>query len=90
MIVDAFFSFVAKVVMWPLTLLPEWSPVDLSGPIAAVQGLALGEWIGWVNNYLPVTHGLTAIGVILVVTNATFIANWVLWLGTKLHLLGGS
>ncbi len=89
MIVDAFFSFVTNVLLWPLTLLPEWTPVDLSAPIAAIEGLPIGQWVGWVNNYLPVTQGAAALGLILVVSNATWLTNWVIWLLTKAHILGG-
>ena len=90
MIVDAIFSFVANIVLWPFSLLPDWNPVDLSGPTQAVADLPLVEWIGWVNNYLPVTHGVAAIVLIIAVANSTWIVNWLLWLGTKLHVFGGS
>jgi hypothetical protein len=88
-ITDAIFTFFATILLWPLTLLPAWDPLDLSGPTAAIASLDVGSWLGWVNQYLPVTQGVVALGLILVVSNATWLTNWVIWLLTKAHILGG-
>jgi len=71
-------------------LLPTWSVVDLSGYPAWLGEHSPFSWLGWLDWYFPVTDVLIILGVILTIGVALHVVEWTLWLGTKLHIFGGS
>lgn len=85
---------VLRVIAAPLTalggLLPDWEPVDLSGYGAWLSEHNPFTWFGWLNWYFPVTDVVAICGVLVTIGIALHAWNWVLWIGTKLHLFGGS
>jgi hypothetical protein len=72
------------------SLLPNWDPVDLSGYGAWLSEHDPFSWFGWLNFYFPVADVLIIVGVLLTVGVALNAWHWVVWIGTKLHLFGGS
>lgn len=52
-----------------------WLPESVISPISSTIGAAapLFSWVGWLNQYLPITEALIVLGVQL--------GAWVAWLG---------
>jgi hypothetical protein len=71
-------------------VLPEWDPVDLSGYGAWLVEHSPFSWFGWLNHYFPVADVLAILAVLLTVGLALHAWGWVVWLGTKLHIFGGT
>lgn len=71
-------------------LLPEWDPVDLSGYGSWLAEHSPFSWFGWLNYYFPVSDILIILGVLLSVGLALHAWQWIVWLGTKLHIFGGT
>jgi hypothetical protein len=73
-----------------LALLPAWTPVDLSGPVAAITGTALFDGLGWLNHYLPVDTMLTLLSLQLTIWAAVYVVRFVIWLLQLFHVAGGA
>ncbi len=71
-------------------LLPTWEGPDLSGYSAWLAEHSPFSWFGWLNWYFPVSDVLVILGLVLTIGIALHAWNWVVWVGTKLHLFGGS
>ena len=46
--------------------------------------------LGWVNNYLPLSDAVLAVGILLTLLAIMLSVRIALWAGKKIHLLGGS
>lgn len=77
-------------VLLVLALLPEWSPIDLSGPVAAITNTALFDGLGWLNSYFPVDTLLTILGLQLTLWSAVYVVRFVIWLLQLFRVAGGS
>lgn len=89
MIIEALFNIFSAAVRWIFGLMPGWTPIDLSGVEASVRGISVGNWLAWLNHYLPITHGVAALALVVGVASSTYLVNWALWLLTKLRVIGG-
>jgi len=72
-------------------ILPDWNP-DIPGFLDVVlPALATPfSWLGGANHYLPVDTGLVLLGLGLTMWLASHVYNGVIWVLTKMHVLGGA
>jgi hypothetical protein len=80
-------------VSWLLGQFPSASSVGL--PDFSSYGAAIGDWriwqyFGWANHFLPLDLAAALFGVRLLIWAALYGIEFLSWLGTKLHLFGGS
>lgn len=92
MIFDAVFALIKAALSGIASLLPTWTPVDLATPVADFMGRLGPGWafLRWLNWYLPIKEGLVVVGLGLTLFGALQGWKLVLYLGVKLHLLGGT
>lgn len=88
MITEAIFAVFRALLQIPLLLLPEWDPIDLSGAAEAIADLPIASWVRWFDYYLPVSHGLVALGLLLAVGAAAYAFDWLVWILARVHVLG--
>lgn len=89
MIIEAILIVLAAPLQLVGDLLPDWDPVDLSGFDDWLSAHDPFSWFGWLNWYFPVSDAVAIAGVLLAVGLALHAWNWVVWIGTKLHIFGG-
>jgi hypothetical protein len=87
-ILDALFNWFADVVHWFLAQLPTIPHPDLSGLQAATS--AVWTYSTWANDYVPLDHAVVLVGLSVGAWFIFYALRFVEWLGTKLHILGGS
>jgi len=92
MIVQFFIDIVFGFLEGLLGLLPDWTPYDLSGLVDALDAnhWTNGTFLAWLNQYVPIEETVTVSIGFLSLFVAMFVYNQVVWILTKLHVLGGS
>jgi hypothetical protein len=91
MVVTAIFKLISLIIGGLASFMPSWDPVDFVGitdELTAKAGPLFGflRWLDW---YLPVTEFIQIAGVVLGLYAAAVVYKAVMWLLTKLHVLGG-
>lgn len=92
MITDKLFEWFAAAIRWVLGVLPDWQFPDLA---ADVESLFVvigphGSFAAWFNLYVPLTEALALLGIGLVIWVAAHAYFALVWVLTKLHVMGGS
>lgn len=88
MIVEAIINFFVTILQGVVNLLPTVPFPDVSG-IPGQLAPVLG-WVGWANQYLPVTEALTMLGIGLGVWVVMHLVRLTLWLLRLVHVAGGA
>jgi hypothetical protein len=88
MITDLILGWMKSAITALLGLLPTVSVPDIHSGISGLGVLWNG--LAWGNQYAPVTEALAMLGILLTAWTAMQLFNVVLWVLTKLHVLGGS
>jgi hypothetical protein len=87
MIVDAIVGLGVGLLTGLLALLPDVEPPDLSGAVAAIDGIA--AYTGWLNKYFPVAEAITILGIVVTVYTGMYVVKFLLWVWSKIPVIGG-
>lgn len=83
---------IIRLVMLPfraaLALLPSWDPPNVSGMVSVVE--PVWQFAGYVNNFVPAAEAVTLLGILMTAFAAINVIRGVIWVLTKVHILGGS
>ena len=90
MVTTLFLTFITPVVGAVLSPLPSGGSLGFSSAVSKFLAAGPFQWLGWVNNYVPLSEGLVALGLILGVFAVVLGVNVSVWVLTKFHILGGS
>lgn len=90
MIVLAIFRVVATVIGWLLGQFPTFTPPDLTSALTAIGDSRIWNYIAWANWYTPVDLALSLASIRVAFGVALFGWEFLSWVGTKLHIFGGS
>ncbi len=88
MITQAILTLVMLPFRAALELLPVVDPPDVDGLVGGAA--PLWQFGGWVNNFVPLSEAMTLVAVLLVAFVAVTALRAVLYVLTKVHILGGS
>lgn len=90
MIPDLILGWLFGMLDWLLGLLPEWDPIDVTAPVAAITsfGSVLFGLVGWADWYMPAKLTLTLLSMIYVLQAAAFGWRALLWVLRILHITG--
>ena len=81
MIVAAVINFLLTTLVVPIiNLFPNGSSLGLNTAAQAIGGSVVWKYIGWANDYLPMTTLLTIIGIMVTLATATAAIQVGLWL----------
>jgi hypothetical protein len=69
--------------------LPTSPTLGVNAQATNVVNGGLFTHLGWANAYFPVDAAVTGIGVLLALVTVIMVIRVVLWVSTKVHLLGG-
>lgn len=86
MIVDLIFGLVNSLAQAVLGLLPDIEPPDLQGMVTAAAPVFSN--LGWINKYVPVDQAGIALGLLATYWFVLYLVRFVIWLASKLYLLG--
>jgi hypothetical protein len=89
-IVDAILLAIQGVLHGTFGELPTTPTLGLNTLAGTITGTSFFDHLGWLNSYWPVSESLDALGVLIGVIVIMFLVRILLWVATKLHLLGGS
>jgi hypothetical protein len=92
MLVELIINLVTGAVDFLLSLLPSWSPVNLSGLTSALSSGPAGtifDGLAWANWYLPISEMAAIIVVKLGLEFGTYVVRFVVWLLQLFHVAGG-
>lgn len=91
MILDALFQFFSNALNFFFGLLPSWSPFNLGGAGSALASVTSGmiSVIDWADFYVPAKLACSLLIGMWVFQAAVYVFNFVVWVATKIHLLGG-
>lgn len=93
MILEALIQAFAGLLSAFLELLPDWTPIDLSGAIADLGSGAGGQvlaGLGWLNHFVPVDTMVTLLGLSVTIWAATYLVRMTIWVLQLFHVFGGS
>lgn len=88
MITEAVLGFFRTIVQGILDALPDWDPPDLTGALDAVAPLFSS--LAWANKYVPLVECGALFGLFVVFKVGLYVTNFVVWVLTKAHILGGA
>lgn len=91
MILSALLTILETILGALFLLLPDWTPFDITGATEGWESYSPTFGVlAWTNQYVPISEGFALGGLVLTVFAAAFAYRSVVWLLTKLHVLGGS
>jgi len=93
MLFTALFTLVSSLLDLLFSLLPSWSPVDLSGFIAHLDFASVpfvGQGVQFFNNFVPLDQVVIILGLMITLWVASVAYKAAVWVLTKAHVLGGS
>lgn len=89
MITDALLLIVFGPLNAVAGLLPTTPALNLNTKATSLVSGGLFAHLGWVNNYIPLNDVSSCIAIILTIAALLIPVNLLIYLATKLHLLGG-
>jgi hypothetical protein len=90
MILNTLFSWFVSLLGALLDLIPSFGLPDAAVATAAVSDARVWEYVGWANHYVPVDLAAALLAVRVTLWAALHGLDAVVWVLTKLHILGGS
>lgn len=89
MIVEAIVRFFVNMASWVIDLFPNLTAPSMTGFADSVTDVRIWQWAAWANHYLPLDVAVVLLGVRLAWWGALQVFEAVVWLGSKMHILGG-
>lgn len=73
-----------------LGILPSWSLPGHGGWASAVSDSRIWQWVAWANYWVPLDLAVAFIGARLAVVAGMYVFEFITWVLTKAHVLGGA
>lgn len=90
MILERLFAAFVGVVSGILDLLPSFGLPPASSVNGVIGDSRVWQWLAWANHFLPISFATVLLSARLGLWAGLHLVDAVLWLATKVHVLGGS